>query len=116
MSSPLPLRLKSKNKYLTDETTVSERTKHSEETLAEILPLCPRIGITRISDITCLDKLYIPNFSAILPGTEDTIWVYSGKGTTKSDAKASAIMEAIERFSSLSRTYSKDYIRGTYSE
>jgi len=63
-----------------------------------------------------MDKLYIPNYSAILPGTEDFIWVYSGKGTTKADAKASALMEAMERYSSLSKTCSKPFVRGTYSE
>ncbi len=50
----------------------------------------------------------------MLPGTKDSIWVYGGKGTTKAQAKASALMEAIERYSSLSRTYSKGFIRGTH--
>jgi ribosomal protein S12 methylthiotransferase accessory factor len=53
-----------------------------------------------------MDKLYIPNYAAVLPGTEDSIWVYSGKGTTKAHAKASALMESIERYSSLSSTCS----------
>ena len=61
-----------------------------------------------------MDKLYIPNYSAILPGTEDTIWVYSGKGPTKIQAKVSALMEAIERYSSLSGTYSRTFIQGSY--
>ena len=52
-----------------------------------------------------MDRLFIPNYSAILPGTEDTIWVYSGKGLTKAHAKAGALMEAIERYSSLSSTH-----------
>ena len=63
-----------------------------------------------------MDKLFIPNFSAILPGTEDSIWVYSGKGPTKAHAKAGALMEAIERYSSLSSTHSKVFIQGTYSQ
>jgi thioglycine synthase len=75
-----------------------------------------KIGVTRISDITFMDRLYIPNYSAILPGTEDTIWVYGGKGITRSYAKASALMEAIERYSSLSGTYPRTFIRGTYSQ
>ena len=37
-----------------------------------------------------MDRLYIPNYSAILPGTEDSIWVYSGKGASNIQAKASA--------------------------
>ncbi len=63
-----------------------------------------------------MDKLYIPNYSVVLPGTEDFIWVYSGKGLTKADAKASALMEAMERYCSLSKTCSTTIIRGTYSE
>jgi ribosomal protein S12 methylthiotransferase accessory factor YcaO len=85
-----------------------------QDTLAEIIPLCIEIGITRISDITFMDSLYIPNYSAILPGTDDIMWVYSGKGTTRLHAKASALMEAIERYSSLSSTYPRTFIQGNY--
>jgi ribosomal protein S12 methylthiotransferase accessory factor len=74
------------------------------------------IGVTRVSDITFMDRLYIPNYSAVLPGTEDIFWVYSGKGVKKSDAKAGALMEAIERYSSLSGTYPRNYIQGCYLE
>ena len=81
------------------------RVRSSQDTLTKIIPICIKIGVTRISDITFMDRLYIPNYSAILPGTEDIIWVYSGKGTTKSHAKAGALMEAIERYSSLPSTY-----------
>ncbi len=101
-SSPLSsLHLKSRNKYTTNNGSASTRIKSVEDTLTEIIPLCKKIGVTRISDITYMDKLYIPNYTAILPGTEDSIWVYSGKGPTKAHAKASALMEAIERYSSL---------------
>lgn len=85
-----------------------------EDTLAEIIPLCKKIGVTRISDITYMDKLYIPNYTAVLPGTEDSIWVYGGKGPTKVHAEVSALMESIERYSSLSSTCSKGFIQGSY--
>jgi thioglycine synthase len=85
-----------------------------QDTLTEIIPLCLKIGVTRISDITFMDKLYVPNYSAILPGTEDIIWVYGGKGLTKSNAKASALMEAIERYCSLSSNYPRTFIKGSY--
>jgi thioglycine synthase len=88
--------------------------KSSKDTLTEIIPLCKKMGVTRISDITFMDRLYIPNYSAILPATEDNIWVYSGKGTTKSHAKASALMEAIERYSSLSSPHPRTFIQGSY--
>lgn len=108
------LRLKHIKKYYASDGDVSARVKSTEDTLTQIIPLCHKIGVTRISDITYLDRLYIPNYSAILPGTEDSIWVYSGKGTTKIQARVSALMESIERFSSLSANYSKSFIQGTY--
>ena len=63
-----------------------------------------------------MDKLYIPNYSCVLPGTEDYIWVYSGKGPTKKHAKVSAIMESIERYSSLPTNYSRKFISGTFNK
>jgi thioglycine synthase len=111
----LSLHLKSTKKYSYKDAVLT-RAKSAEDTLADITPISKKIGVTRISDITYLDKLYIPNFSAILPGTEDSIWVYSGKGPTKAHAKAGALMEAIERYSSLSTTCHKGFIQGTYSQ
>src|SRR2546423_926344 len=95
---------------------MSTRVKPTQDTLNEIIQICDKIGITRISNITFMDRLCVPNFSAVLPGTEDIIWVYSGKGPTISDAKASALMEAIERYSSLPSSYARTFIRGSYSE
>ncbi len=79
----------------------SSRVIAIKDTLARAEPLARNIGVTRIADITHLDVLRIPNYSAVLPGTEDYIWVYSGKGPTKAHARASALMECIERYSSL---------------
>jgi len=90
------------------------RVKTSEETLLDVLPTCKRIGVTRICDITYMDRLFVPNYSSILPGTVDTFWVYGGKGTTKSAAKASALMEAIERYSSFYPMNSRRVIQGTH--
>jgi ribosomal protein S12 methylthiotransferase accessory factor len=110
------IHLKSKKKHITNNGYISPRVKSLEYTLAKISPICKDIGVTRISDITYMDKLYIPNFSSVLPNTEDSIWVYSGKGITKRQAKASALMESIERYCSLPSNYSKSFIHGTYSE
>jgi thioglycine synthase len=108
--------LKSIKKHITNDGYISTRVKSLEHTLAKIIPICKDIGVTRISDITYMDKLYIPNFSSILPNTEDSIWVYSGKGITKQHAKTSALMESIERYYSLPNTFSKSLINGTYLE
>jgi len=113
-SLPSALRLKSIEKYTPNDGNVTTRVKSIEDTLNQINPLCKKIGVTRLCDITYLDRLYIPNYSAILPGTEDSIWVYGGKGPTKIHARAGALMESIERYCSLSSTWSKTFIHGTY--
>jgi len=115
-SSTPRLQLKSKKKFTAPDGEVLTRIKSSKETIKDIIPICKENIVTRISNITYMDKLYIPNYSAILPGTQDAIWVYSGKGLTNDDAKASALMEAIERYCSLSETHSTTFIRGTYKD
>jgi ribosomal protein S12 methylthiotransferase accessory factor len=87
-----------------------------EKTLEDVSEISKKIGLTRIADITYMDKLYIPNYSCVLPGTEDYIWVYSGKGPTKKHAKVSAIMESIERYSSLPTNYYGKFISGTFNK
>ena len=99
IGSPLPssLQLKSIKKYNVGIGNISTRVRSAEETLTQIIPLCKKIGVTRISDITYMDKLYLPNYTAVLPGTEDTIWVYGGKGPTKIHARTGALMESIRK-------------------
>ncbi|MFN2434885.1 MAG: YcaO-like family protein [Nitrososphaeraceae archaeon] len=108
-----PIMLRSQKKL---KGKVSSRTRSVQDTLKTILPVSSNIGITRLADITDMDILGIPNFSAVLPGTEDYIWVYSGKGATKLDAKASALMESIERYCSLPSGNQKKMIQGSYKE
>jgi thioglycine synthase len=98
-----------------DEGFSTPRARSIQDTLATIMPICKELGVTRISDITFMDKLYIPNYSATLPGTDDVFWVYGGKGTTKIQAKASALMESIERYSSLFGINPMTPINASYS-
>jgi len=64
-------------------------------TLARVRPYWPRFGLTRCVDITGLDRLGIPTFTAVRPqGT--TLQVSSGKGITRVNAECSAVMEALE--------------------
>lgn len=57
-------------------------------------------GITRLTDITDLDRVKIPVFSAIRPTAQSgSVSVYAGKGATREQAKASAMMEGFERYS-----------------
>lgn len=57
-------------------------------------------GITRIADITDLDRIGLPIYTAIRPTAEDSaVSIYGGKGIEKDHAKASAMMEGFERYS-----------------
>jgi thioglycine synthase len=105
--------LKSRKKWTSKGTS---RIQPVEATLEKVNPMINEIGISRIANITDMDRLKIPNYSSVLPGTEDYIWVYGGKGPTKNHAKASAIMESIERFSALQRNYTFKVIQGSYEE
>ena len=108
-----PLLLQSREKW---SVNGSSRIIPPEQTLRMTMSLSKQIGVTRLADITHMDKLTIPNYSAVLPGTEDYIWVYSGKGPTKAHAKASALMECIERYSSLPSSTRRDFIQGSYDQ
>ncbi|HEY9386098.1 MAG TPA: YcaO-like family protein [Nitrososphaeraceae archaeon] len=107
------LELKSQKKWNAEATS---RTIPISATLKKASIVSQRIGISRIADITNMDRLGIPNYSAVLPGTEDYIWVYSGKGPTHRHARASALMESIERYCSLPSGSNKTFIRGTYQD
>jgi len=68
-------------------------------------------GITRIADITDLDRIGIPTYTAIRPTAEiGGVSVYGGKGITKDHAKASAMMEGFERYSAERKDYDKTII------
>lgn len=94
----------------------TSRIRPAKETLEKVIPISKRIGVTRLADITDMDVLRIPNYSAVVPGTEDYIWVYSGKGPTRGHAMASALMESIERFSSLPSGGPRKFVRSSYVE
>lgn len=66
-------------------------------TLARVLPLAPRMGITRVAVLTGLDVLGIPVVAATRPNSR-SIAVHQGKGVSLAAAKASAVMEAVETF------------------
>jgi ribosomal protein S12 methylthiotransferase accessory factor len=78
------------------------RVVSTEATLDHVRELFPRIGITRLADITGLDRIGIPTYSVSVPRSQDILSVYNGKGVRPIDARVGAIMEAIERFSAWS--------------
>jgi len=73
----------------------THRSTTPEETLRRITPLLPAVGITRVADITGLDRLGIPTWCTVRPAAR-LIQIANGKGLSSISAKVSAVMEAIE--------------------
>lgn len=78
----------------------THRCRDPQETIEKVEGKLKVAGVTRIAEITHLDRIGIPVYSAIRPGAaEGAVSIYAGKGATKPQAKASAMMEAFERYS-----------------
>ncbi|BBL62707.1 methanogenesis marker 1 protein [Methanobrevibacter arboriphilus] len=78
----------------------THRAIEPSKTIAECKNKLKVAGITRVTDITHLDRIGIPVFSAIRPTAQDGgVSIYAGKGAKKDQAKASAMMEGFERYS-----------------
>jgi ribosomal protein S12 methylthiotransferase accessory factor len=75
----------------------THRTTAPEETLARVAPAAQQIGITRLGNVTGLDRIGIPVTVAVRPNSR-SFSVSQGKGLGLSQALASAMMEAIELF------------------
>jgi YcaO-like protein with predicted kinase domain len=75
----------------------THRTTAPEATLARIAPMARQIGITRLGNVTGLDRIGIPVTVAVRPNSR-SVSVSQGKGLELSQALASAMMEAIELF------------------
>lgn len=71
-----------------------------EETIKRVSPMLEKVGVDQVEDITDIDNLRIPVYSVYRKMTaKGTFGNYNGKGVTPDQAKASAIMEAMERYS-----------------
>ncbi len=112
---PMKITLKRTPKGYTQDT---HRVVPPEETLARVEKLLPGIGVTRVAEISGLDRIGIPVYSAIRPASaKGAISVYAGKGATPVEAKVSVMMEAIERYSSeFQKGDKKRIINGVYDE
>lgn len=73
----------------------THRIVDPETTLARVLPLAQRMGVTRLAVLTGLDVTGIPVAAAVRPNSR-SVAVHQGKGATLAAAKASALMEAVE--------------------
>ncbi|HEV2575711.1 MAG TPA: YcaO-like family protein [Acidobacteriaceae bacterium] len=78
-----------------------ERFVPAAETVCLAAGVAESLGVTRVADITGLDRVGIPVYSSVVPNSEDLISVYNGKGLRPIDARAGALMEAIERQTAL---------------
>jgi ribosomal protein S12 methylthiotransferase accessory factor len=75
----------------------THRTLNPAETLARVHPYMARMGITRLGNITGLDRIGIPVAVAVRPNSR-SVSVSQGKGLELAQAMASALMEACEGF------------------
>ena len=75
----------------------THRVTEPRVTLARVMPLAARMGITRVAVLTGLDTIGIPVAAAIRPNSR-SIAQHQGKGATLAAAKASAVMEAAETY------------------
>lgn len=73
----------------------THRTCSPDETLARVMPLLSSMGITRVANVTGLDRTGIPVVMVCRPNAR-SIAVSQGKGLTLEAAKVSGIMESIE--------------------
>lgn len=75
----------------------THRTTAPEETLACVADIARQIGVTRLGNVTGLDRIGIPVTVAVRPNSR-SVSVSQGKGLGLAQALASAMMEAIELF------------------
>lgn len=95
----------------------THRAVHPSQTFNRINPKMQTTGVTRVADITGLDRIGIPVFSSIRPSADGgAVSVYNGKGTTADEARVSAMMEAIERYSAEVGNRGELLIEDSYSK
>lgn len=94
----------------------THRAVKPSQTIEKVESKLKKAGVTRVTEITHLDRIGIPVFSAIRPTAQDgAVSIYAGKGATTEQAKASAMMEAFERYSAEKQDFdSKKIIKGTF--
>ena len=75
----------------------SVRAFPAEVTLARARKRARSLGVTRVTDITRIDRIGLPVYASIRPGAAaGSLCVNGGKGTRPVDAEVGATMEAIE--------------------
>jgi ribosomal protein S12 methylthiotransferase accessory factor len=75
----------------------THRTVSPSETLARVQPFITQMGITRIANVTGLDRIGLPVAMVFRPNAR-SVAVSQGKGIDLDAAKASGVMESIETY------------------
>jgi len=75
----------------------THRSSTPEQTLTRIQPLLEKMGISRVANVTGLDRIGIPVYNAFRPQSR-SVSVSQGKGSEPLAAKVSAIMESVETY------------------
>jgi YcaO-like protein with predicted kinase domain len=73
----------------------THRSRSPAETVADYRRHMPRMGITRLANVTGLDNIGVPVFVSVRPNSR-SLSTSQGKGISADAARASALMEAIE--------------------
>jgi ribosomal protein S12 methylthiotransferase accessory factor len=89
----------------------THRASTLDATWRRFAPAAKRAGVTRIADITGLDTLGVPVFTAIRPMGK-SLSTQQGKGITAEAARISALMESLETYSAEHLTAPR--VRGSY--
>lgn len=69
----------------------------NDQCLRTILPLCRRARITRLGDLTGLDRIGLPVVQAVRPAALSEV-TSLGRGLSRAGAAVGAIMESLERY------------------
>lgn len=73
----------------------THRTRSPEQTWHAFSSVLPRLGITRLANVTGLDSIGLPVFMSVRPNSR-SLAVSQGKGFDVMSARVSAMMESIE--------------------
>lgn len=76
---------------------LSRHPARDDHSLNRLLPSCRRFGITRLADITGLDRIGLPVVQAIRPAALSEVTAL-GRGASLAQAAIGAIMESCERY------------------
>lgn len=76
-------------------TDGTHRARPPAETVARLQPHLKAMGITRVADVTGLDRVGVPVVMVVRPNAR-SVAVSQGKGLTLDAAKASGLMESVE--------------------